>query len=88
MTLGEREQDAKHLAEAVAIFGEALKEATRERVPALWATLQMNLGVAVQRLGDRGGDARRLEMAMTCVQGSPNHIYPGASSTHLGHDSE
>ena len=37
----------------MAADGEALKERTRERVPLDWAATQHNLGVALERLGER-----------------------------------
>ena len=53
---GERGDDAA-LSRAVSVFEAALEEFTRERAPTQWAMTQMNLGVALLRLGERGDDA-------------------------------
>ena len=54
--LGERESGTETLQKAVAAYGEALKEWTRERVPLQWATTQSNLGVALSRLASARAD--------------------------------
>ena len=51
--LGERDHK---LEEAVAAYREALKEWTRERVPLDCARTQMNLGTALETLGERHPD--------------------------------
>ena len=45
-------------------FRAALEEMTRERVPLNWATTQMNLGNALQTLGEREGGTAQLEEAV------------------------
>jgi tetratricopeptide (TPR) repeat protein len=47
---------------------EALKERTRERVPADWATTQSNLGNALSMLGERESGTARLEEAVTAYR--------------------
>ena len=42
--------------------------ATRERVPLDWARTQMNLGVALQRLGERESGTARLEEAVAAYR--------------------
>ena len=51
--LGERESGTARFEEAVAAYGEALEERTRERVPLDWAGTQNNLGNALYTLGER-----------------------------------
>ena len=41
----------------MSVFEAALEEFTRESAPTQWAMTQMNLGVALLRLGERGDDA-------------------------------
>ena len=48
----------------MAADGEALKELTRERVPLDWATTQHNLGVALERLGERESGTETLQKAV------------------------
>jgi tetratricopeptide (TPR) repeat protein len=60
-SLGERDRGTRRLEEAVAAYGEALKERTRERVPLDWAATQNNLGSALFRLGERESGIARLE---------------------------
>ncbi len=43
----------------------ALEERTRDRVPLEWATTQMNLGTALETLGERESGTARLEEAVT-----------------------
>ena len=62
--IGERERGTETLRKAVAAYGEALKERTRESVPLHWATTQNNLGVALSRLGERESGTERLEKAV------------------------
>ena len=63
-TLGEREPGTERLEQAVAVFNEALKENTRERVPLDWAMTQCNLGAALATLGKREPGTERLEQAV------------------------
>jgi tetratricopeptide (TPR) repeat protein len=63
-TLGERESGPERLVEAVAAYREALKERTRERVPADWAVTQNNLGNALAILGQRESGTTRLKEAV------------------------
>ena len=42
----------------------ALEESTRELVPLQWAMMQMNLGLALLRLGERESGTARLEEAV------------------------
>jgi len=62
-SLGQRESGTARLEEAVAAYGEALKERTRERVQLNWATTQNNLGTALAILGERESGTARLEEA-------------------------
>src|ERR1700734_86940 len=62
--LGERESGTARLEEAVAAYGAALEERTRERVPLDWATTQNNLGNALSTLGERESGTVRLEEAV------------------------
>ena len=48
--LGQREDSAARLGEAVAAYREALKELTRARGRFAWALTQMNLGNALKTL--------------------------------------
>jgi tetratricopeptide (TPR) repeat protein len=52
------------LALAIATYGAALEERTRERVPLDWAATQMNLGNALVTLGERESGTTRLEEAV------------------------
>jgi hypothetical protein len=63
--LGSRESGTPRLEEAVAAYGEALKERTREHVPLEWAMSTGHQGVALILLADMRGDA---EMAKLAVQ--------------------
>jgi tetratricopeptide (TPR) repeat protein len=56
--LAERERGTARLEEAIAVFRDALKERTRERLPLEWASVQMNLGNALGTLGARGAERR------------------------------
>jgi tetratricopeptide (TPR) repeat protein len=58
------------LEEAVAAYGNALKEWTRGRVPLDWAMNQNNLGTALWRLGEEETNTARLEEAITAFRGS------------------
>jgi tetratricopeptide (TPR) repeat protein len=50
--------------EAVAAYGAALEEYTRERAPLWWAATQHNLGLALFSLGQRGSGTEKLEEAV------------------------
>jgi tetratricopeptide (TPR) repeat protein len=60
---GHRNRTAR-LDEAVAAYGEALKEKTRERDPLNWALTKGNLGFALLRLGERESGTARLDEAV------------------------
>ena len=62
--LGQREGETTKLEEAVLAYREALKEATRERAPLQWATIQNNLGFALYRLGEREVGTAKFEEAV------------------------
>jgi tetratricopeptide (TPR) repeat protein len=62
--LGELERSTTRLTEAVGVLHEALLEATRERAPLLWATIQDNLGNALVAIGDEERDTSRLQEAV------------------------
>lgn len=59
-----RETGTVRLEEAVAAFRSALEEYTRARVPLYWATVESNLGEALQILGERESGTTRLEEAV------------------------
>ena len=65
--LGERQGGTARLEEAVAVFREALKENTRERVPLDWAEGFGNEGVALILLAERRGDAAMAETALSQI---------------------
>ncbi|MEN9895159.1 MAG: hypothetical protein RIR97_1011, partial [Pseudomonadota bacterium] len=52
----------------VAAYQEALQERTRERMPLDWAMTQMNLGSALQTLGQRESSSERLQEAVVAYQ--------------------
>jgi hypothetical protein len=58
-SLGERESGTARLNEAVAVYREALKEATRERVPLQWDVTQNNLDRALKLLKERTPKTKR-----------------------------
>ena len=70
--LGEREGDTKHLEDAVAAFGEALNERTREWVPLQWAQTQNNLGGALESLGECQKDPAKLAVAISAFKAAPS----------------
>jgi tetratricopeptide (TPR) repeat protein len=65
---GERESGTARLEEAVAVYRNALKEYTRERVPLHWAMTQNNLGNALSTLGERESGTARLEEAVAAYR--------------------
>jgi tetratricopeptide (TPR) repeat protein len=58
-----REKGIPLLQAAVAAYGEALQEYTREGAPRDWAGTQMNLGIALDMFGERERDRAKLEEA-------------------------
>ena len=52
----------------MAAYRAALQERTRERVPLDWAMTQNNLGIALQRLGERESGTARLEEAVAAYR--------------------
>lgn len=55
---------------AVAVALGALEVLTRETYPFYWAEITDNLGMALEALGRRGGDAARLRHAIGCHRGA------------------
>jgi tetratricopeptide (TPR) repeat protein len=82
-TLGEWEESGTtQLKEAVAAFREALEalkeaEATRERVPLLWAATQVGLGHALAILGERASDTMQLDQAVDAYREALKELTPG-----------
>jgi hypothetical protein len=68
LTLGERESGTEHLEEAVAAYGAALEERTRDRVPLRWAISMGDQGVAFMLLAERLGDATRAAAAVQQIE--------------------
>ena len=66
--LGEHENGAERLEEAVAAYRAALEERIRERVPLEWAMTQNNLGNALARLGERKNNTSLLEEAVAAYR--------------------
>jgi hypothetical protein len=62
---GQTRGDNAALLVTIAVYREALKEMTRERVPLDWAMTQTNLGAALWRLGERESGTARLEEAVS-----------------------
>lgn len=60
LALGEREEGAARLEEAIAAYRAALEVQTREHMPLDWARTQNNLGVALETLGEREEGTGRL----------------------------
>jgi tetratricopeptide (TPR) repeat protein len=65
---GERESGTARLEEAVAAYRAALEERTCERAPLDWATMQNNLGNALQTLGEQESGTARLEEAVAAYR--------------------
>ena len=63
-TLGDREEGAVHLEEAVAAYRAALGVYTWDEVPFHWARTQVNLGVALLALARREQGADHLRRAI------------------------
>lgn len=62
--LGEKKPETLHLENAIAAYGEALKEYTLDRKPSEWAMTQNNLGNALSILGGRTHNTQHLEEAV------------------------
>jgi len=69
--LGERKNDTTLLEEAIQLHRAALEEMTRDRNPIDWATMQSDLGSALQVLGERESGTARLEAAITAWRSCP-----------------
>src|SRR5262249_29024663 len=67
-TLGAHESGTERLEEAKAVFREALKEYTRERVPLDWAMTQTSLGNVLKTLGERESGTETLEEAVAAYR--------------------
>ena len=63
---GERSGKTASLVESLALYRDALKEWTRERVPLDWAMTQINLGNALERRA--GGGTGQLEEAVAAYR--------------------
>ena len=61
---GDELGDNAALRQAIKMYGDALTERTRERVPLDWAMTQNNLGNALRTLGERQSGTARLEEAI------------------------
>jgi hypothetical protein len=68
LRLGERESGTARLDEAVAAYGEALKEQTRARVPLLWANSAGNQGVALLLIAERRADGAMAKTALDQIE--------------------
>ena len=80
--LGERESRTARLEEAVAAYGAAMEEHTRERAPLDWAASFGSQGVAMMLIADRTNDAA---MAETAVRKSrPPMRLCATAATHDG----
>jgi tetratricopeptide (TPR) repeat protein len=67
-TLGNRENTATRLTEALATFRAALEELTHDRAPLDWAATQHGLGNVLVRLGEREVGAAQLTEAVAAYQ--------------------
>ena len=76
------------LEEAVAAYRLALQERTRERVPLDWAMTQMNLGIALSRLGEREAGTARLEEAVAAYRLALQEMDARAGAARLGDDAD
>jgi hypothetical protein len=75
--LGERESGTTKLEEALAAFGEALKERTRERAPLDWAISTGDLGVTSMQLAQRKRDAAMAQTAVTQIKAARDALTAG-----------
>ena len=66
--IGERENDALRLEEAVAAYRAALTERRLKLVPHDWATTKNNLGGALESLGRRENDPLRVQEAISAYR--------------------
>ncbi len=66
--LGERESWTARLDEAVAAYGEAQNERTREHVPLEWAACTGYQGVALILLADTRGDTETAKLAVRQIE--------------------
>jgi hypothetical protein len=80
--LGERESGTASLEEAVAVFGEALKERTRERVPLYWARSLGDQGVVLILLAERRGDSAMAETALSQINTAFEMMRDGGDAPH------
>jgi hypothetical protein len=81
LRLGEREGGTERLEQAVAVFDEALKEETRERVPLDWAYSQGCLATALAALAERQKSAKTMERALTSMR-SAAEVYQESNNTY------
>jgi tetratricopeptide (TPR) repeat protein len=65
---GDQKGENSALLISIAAYRDALKEWTRERVPLDWAMTQMDLGIALARLGERESGTARLEEAVAAYR--------------------
>ena len=65
---GDERGDNAALRSSIEVYGRALAEYARERVPLDWATTQNNLGIALWRLGERESGTARLEEAVAAYR--------------------
>jgi len=66
--LGERAGEASILESAVLACHAALEEASRDRMPSVWADSQDSLGHALLILGKLEGNTKRLQEAVTALR--------------------
>ena len=63
-THGDEKGDNAILVQGIGVYREALRERTQRDTPLDWARTQNNLGIALQRLGERESGTGRLEEAV------------------------
>ena len=61
---------------------------TRERVPLQWALTQMNLGIALEALGERESGTARLEEAVDAYRAALEELDARAGSASMGEDAD
>ena len=64
----------------MAVYREALKERTRERIPLDWAATQNNLGNALLSLSEREPGTTRLEEAVAAYKAALEVVSPENAS--------
>jgi tetratricopeptide (TPR) repeat protein len=69
---GDERGDNTALRSAIETYGRALIDFTRERVPLEWARTQMNLGNALETLGERESGTASLEQAVAAYRAALN----------------